>query len=53
MYISKPGRQQLIIIITQTQDFQGSRSNFENGGAPLVTQYWGGHKTLFLTNLII
>ena len=20
------------------------------GGAPLVTQYWGGHKTLFLTN---
>ena len=29
---------------------QGPRSNFEIGGAPLVTQYWGGgHKTLFLT----
>ena len=34
---------------------QGPRSNFEiggvGGGAPLVTQYWGGgHKALFLTN---
>ena len=32
---------------------QGPRRNFEigggGGGAPLVTQYWGGHKTLFLT----
>ena len=30
---------------------QGPRSNFEIGGAPLVTQYWGGggDKTLFLT----
>ena len=31
-------------------------SNFEIGGrgrgAPLVTQYWGGHKTLFLTNSV-
>ena len=33
---------------------QGPRRNFEiggrGGGAPLVTQYWGGQKTLFLTN---
>ena len=48
MYIGKPGRQQLIKIITQTQDFQGSRSNFENGGALLVTQYWGGTRHFFL-----
>ena len=45
MYIGKPGRQQLIKIITQTQDFQGSWSNFENGGALLVTQYWGAQDT--------
>ena len=33
---------------------QGPRSNFEiggeGGGAPIVTQYWGGHKTPFPTN---
>ena len=34
---------------------QGPRSNFEigEGGAPLMTGYWGGgsgHKTPFLTN---
>ena len=29
---------------------QGPLSNFEIGGAPLVTQSVGGHKTIFLTN---
>ena len=34
---------------------QGPRSNFEiggGGGAPLVTRYWGGHKTPFRTTNI-
>ena len=35
-------------------DYQGPRSNFEigeggGGDTPLVNQYWGGHKTLFIT----
>ena len=28
----------------------GTTLRWGGGGAPLVTQYWGGHKTLFLTN---
>ena len=31
---------------------RGAILRWEGGGAPLVTQYWGGeHKTIFLTNL--
>ena len=30
---------------------QGPRSNFEIGGAPLVTQYWGGTRHFFSLTL--
>ena len=30
---------------------QGPRINFEIGGAPLVTQYWGGTRHFFLLTL--
>ena len=34
----------IVAFSTLTRDFyyQGPRSNFEIGGEPLVTQYWGG-----------
>ena len=46
--IYKPGQ------ASDSQLKQGPRSNFEmaggGGGTPLVTRYWGGRKTPFLTN---
>ena len=34
-------------LVGSVSELQGLRSNFEIGGAPLVSQYWGGAQDTF------